>query len=116
MVPAIELSSHSTVRLLPGQEPGNFEEVSMFAYLRSSRRLSVAFFLTLSLGVLMAALLTPPAQAQNRCPSEFYYYSDDTYTDLVGYEVYACGNCAHSSWGVKTVYRVWEPLTCAVGL
>lgn len=88
----------------------------MFAYLRSSRRLSVAFFLTLSLGILMVALLTPPAQAQARCPSEFYYYSDGTYSDLVGYEVYMCGNCAHYSWGVKTVYKVWEPLTCAVGL
>jgi len=73
------------------------------------RRLLLALALVVTLAVTFLAA-PPPIQA-DRCGNEFYYYDDDTYTNLVGYEVYEC-NCAHSSWGVHTVYRVIEPLGC----
>ena len=76
--------------------------------LGSRRRMLLA--LALCLG-LVALLTSPsPSQAQlGRCGNEFYYYSDATETELVGYEVYDC-NCFHSFWGVRTVYREIVPL------
>ena len=79
--------------------------------MHTSRRLLLALALIVTLA---ATFLAAPPRAQatlGRCGNEFYYYSDATYTDLVGYEVYDC-NCAHSSWGLRTVYRVIEPLGC----
>jgi hypothetical protein len=77
--------------------------------MRTSRRLLLALALVVTLAATFLAA-PPPSQA-DRCGNEFYYYDDDTYTNLVGYEVYEC-NCAHSSWGVRTAYRVIEPLGC----
>jgi hypothetical protein len=77
--------------------------------MHTSRRLLLALALVLTLAATFLA--APGPIRADRCGNEFYYYSDATYTDLVGYEVYDC-NCFHSSWGVRTVYRVIEPLGC----
>lgn len=79
--------------------------------MRTSRRLLLALALSFPLA---ATFLAAPPSAQavfSRCGNEFYYYSDSTYTNLVGYEVWDC-NCTYSSWGSRTVYRVIEPLGC----
>jgi hypothetical protein len=73
------------------------------------RRLLLALALILTLAATFLA--APPPIRADRCGNEFYYYDDAAHTNLVGYEVYDC-NCFHSSWGVRTVYRVIEPLGC----
>ncbi len=79
--------------------------------LRSSRRLQLALALSLLL-ITILAISPAPGQAQfARCPSEFYYYSDWSFTELVGYEVWDC-NCNHYSWGEHTPYREIYPLYC----
>ncbi|HEY4563459.1 MAG TPA: DUF6289 family protein [Thermoanaerobaculia bacterium] len=77
--------------------------------MHTHRRLLLALALVVTLAVTFLAA-PPPIQA-DRCGNEFYYYDDAAHTNLVGYEVYEC-NCAHSSWGVHTFYRVIEPLGC----
>jgi hypothetical protein len=75
--------------------------------MRTSRRLMLAFAVSLSLAATFLAA-PQPSQA-DRCGNEFYYYDDNN--NLVGYEVWEC-NCAHSAWGVHTANRVIEPLGC----
>ncbi|HEV8578844.1 MAG TPA: DUF6289 family protein [Thermoanaerobaculia bacterium] len=73
-----------------------------------SRRLLLAFALVLVLAVTF--LTSPrPSEAQSRCGNEFFYYSDETYSEIVGYEVWDC-NCYHSYWGERTEYREIVPL------
>ena len=78
---------------------------------RSSRRLVLALTLPLLLAAILVISASPSEAQFTRCPSEFYYYSDDTYTCLVGYEVWDC-NCNHYSWGEHTPYREIYPLSC----
>ena len=54
--------------------------------------------------VLSALGLSRPSSvaAQTRTGHEFYYYSDDTYTELVGYQVWCIGY--HDGWGITTGY------------
>jgi hypothetical protein len=57
----------------------------------------------------IAALTPAPAEAQTRCGTEFQYYSDATYTELVGirgwlpYE--SCG-CQSYGFGDFTAYKI----------
>lgn len=57
----------------------------------------------------VAASLPPVAEAQTRCGTEFQYYSDATYTELVGirgwlpYE--SCG-CQSYGFGDFTAYKI----------
>jgi hypothetical protein len=68
----------------------------------------------LLLAILAAAAfvaLPSAAEAQSRCGNYFYYYSDSTYTQLVGTRFYEC-NCWLFYWGVTTEYRIIEELDC----
>ncbi len=71
------------------------------------------------LWVLVAAafLLAGPQSTQAcepyfRCGSEFYQYSDATFTELVGYRSWACNDCTYVSWGIQTDYVQWQPHFC----
>lgn len=81
-----------------------------------SNRPLVATFLLLTLLVVSLALALPrPVFAcaeWQRCGSEFYYYSDATYTILVGYQGWECNPCTYSSWGEVTNYIQWLPQPC----
>jgi hypothetical protein len=69
------------------------------------RRVVLAALLVLSLIGVFAA--SAPSEAQTRCGTEFYYYSDGTFTDVVGVRGWLpwdCG-CASYSWGSITLYR-----------
>jgi hypothetical protein len=82
----------------------------MSATIRTHRRSLLALVLALCLAATFLALHpVSQAQAQYRCGNEFFYYSDDTYTYVVGYQVWDC-NCYYSSWGVLTDYRQIQPL------
>jgi hypothetical protein len=78
--------------------------------MRTSRRLLLALSLSLAFA---ATFLAAPQRSQaatgTRCGNEFYYY--DGGGNLVGYEVWDC-NCYYSSWGIRTIHRVIEPLGC----
>jgi len=75
--------------------------------LKSHRRLPVALLTLLVVSFALLASLTAPAPSHaggmTRTGHEFYYYSDDTYTTLVGFEVW-CSNGSHSGWGYHTGY------------
>jgi hypothetical protein len=75
---------------------------------RSSRRLLLVLALSLALAATFL-LLPSRSEAQFRCGNEFFYYSDATYTEIVGYQVWDC-NCYYSSWGELTDYREIVPL------
>jgi hypothetical protein len=79
--------------------------------MHTSRRLLLALALIVTLAATFLAA-PPPAQAVfSRCANEFFYYSDGTYTNQVGYEVWDC-DCTYSSWGTRTSYRVINSLNC----
>jgi Family of unknown function (DUF6289) len=49
--------------------------------------------------------------AATRSGHEFIYYSDATYTTVVGVQVW-CNNGSHSGWGRITPYDKIEPSGC----
>jgi hypothetical protein len=54
------------------------------------------------------------AEASTRCGTEFYYYSDATYTEVVGVWGWlptSCG-CQSYSWGTITPYRTVQDSYC----
>jgi hypothetical protein len=71
-------------------------------------RKAVAALVLVFVVTAMVAVLTPtPAEAQTRCGLEFWYYSDATYTELVGIRgwwPWACG-CGTYGAGEITPYR-----------
>ena len=77
--------------------------------MRTSRRLLLALALCLTLAATFLA--APPPTEAVQCGTEFDYYSDATYTEVGGSEVWNC-QCSHSSWGIRTAYRVTVPPNC----
>jgi hypothetical protein len=75
-----------------------------------SRGLVAAIALSLALAAAVF-ISSARSEAQTRCGNEFYYYSDDTYTEVVGYEVWDC-DCSHGFGGERTSYREIVPLDC----
>ena len=65
--------------------------------------------------ILVFALLMAGAprssSATTRSGHEFIYYSDATYTTVVGVQVW-CSNGSHSGWGRITPYDKIEPSGC----
>lgn len=54
---------------------------------------------------------TPKVQAQTRTGTEFDYYSDDTFTDLVGVRGW-CSNGQSYGFGDVTPYRIVTDSGC----
>ena len=82
----------------------------------ASKTLSIRVLCSLVLLLVLAAtaVILMPARAEaehTRCGYYFYYYSDDTYTELVGVRFYEC-DCRLSSWGTITPYRQLEWQGC----
>lgn len=75
-----------------------------------SMRLPRLLVLLAVLGMTVLAL-TPQIQAFPRCPSEFYYYSDESHAVYVGYALYDC-QCNHFLSGQQTPYYDHVPLSC----
>lgn len=80
--------------------------MSSLRQITTHRRLVLTVLLMVALVAVFAA--TPPSAAQStRCGTEFDYYSDNTYSDIVGVRGWLpwdCG-CASYSWGEVTPYR-----------
>lgn len=79
----------------------------------------IAFLLAvLALVLGLAAALLPgavgTAEAFTRCGTEFYYYSDASYTEVVGVYLWLpeeCG-CGFYHWGTITPYKTVQDSTC----
>lgn len=72
---------------------------------RLKKALSVVLMLAALTAVLTLAAPTPASA--DRCGTEFIYYSDSTYTEVVGVRgwlPYNC-NCQSYGWGSLSVYR-----------
>jgi hypothetical protein len=70
-------------------------------------RIRLAVLAIAVLAAIFAAYTPAPSQAQTRCGTEFIYYSDDTFTEVVGVRGWLpdyCG-CQFYSWGCITSYR-----------
>lgn len=66
-----------------------------------------ALMLVLVALATVLVLATPEPAAADRCGTEFIYYSDATYTEVVGVRgwlPYSC-NCQSYSWGSISIYR-----------
>ncbi len=87
----------------------------MIATIGSNRPL-VAILLLLTLLAVSLALAVPrplfACSIYERCGSELYYYSDATYSVLVGYRGWECNPCNYSYWGQVTSYVEWMPQPC----
>lgn len=84
----------------------------MTARTLSSRVLcSLALLLVLAASAVTLMPATAEASHNTRCGNYFYYYSDATYTTLVGVRFYEC-DCTLNSWGTISFYRVIESLGC----
>lgn len=74
---------------------------------RSHHRLPLALLTLLVVAFALVATFTAPAPSQagpdTRTGHEFYYYSDETHTTQVGFDVW-CSNGAHSGWGYHSGY------------
>ena len=77
-------------------------------------RVRLAVLVIAALATTFAAYTPAPSQAQTRCGTEFDYYSDETFTDLVGVRGWlpdSCG-CQSYSWGSTTVFRIVTDSFC----
>jgi len=74
--------------------------------LSAHRRLVLAALLACTL-IAVFASGSPQAAAQTRCGTEFYYYSDSSYSCMVGLRGWLPENCGCASygWGSVTPYR-----------
>ena len=72
------------------------------------RRAVAALVVVFLLTAAVAALTPVPVEASTRCGLEFWYYSDDTYTDLVGIRGWWPWDCGCGSYGAGeiTEYRL----------
>jgi Family of unknown function (DUF6289) len=76
----------------------------------ATRRIVLAFWLILALGLAVAASMPRPAEAAH---VDCYYYSDATFTVLVGASgVDCCGNPI--DWGVTSPYVRCEPVPVCI--
>lgn len=81
-----------------------------------SARITLTALLAL-LVVLAAAFFAAPelgADPKTRCGTQYDYYSDFTYSELVGVRGYtdeACG-CQLYGWGSMTLYRIFSEVGC----
>lgn len=69
--------------------------------------MSLLLLASLVLSVAAVVSVTEPIEAQTRCGTEIYYYSDPGMTDLVGLDIWtptSCG-CNFYSWGTISIYR-----------
>ena len=77
-----------------------------------STRVLCSLLLLLVLTTTAMILMPAGAEAEHtRCGYYFYYYSDATYTNLVGIRFYEC-DCRLTSWGTITFYRQLEWQGC----
>lgn len=87
----------------------------MIANLGSNRPL-LALLLLLTLLAVALAMATPePLSACSifqRCGSEFYYFSDASHTEMVGYRGWECNPCNYSHWGQITSHYEWYAQPC----
>ena len=71
--------------------------------------------LVLFAGAAAALLVTPgELEARTKCGTTFEYYSDATFTNLVGVRSWlpsSCG-CDFSSWGSITIHRLTLDSSC----
>jgi len=69
--------------------------------------MSLLLLASLVLSVAAVVSVTEPVEAQTRCGTEIYYYSDPGMTNLIGVYVWtpwSCG-CNFYSWGSVSPYR-----------
>ena len=73
------------------------------------RKAVAALVLVFLVAAGVAALTPAPAEASTRCGTEFQYYSDATYTELVGMRGWlpypSCG-CQSYGFGEITIYKI----------
>lgn len=84
----------------------------MLQTLRSRRRplLALALVGVFALLLLLAVPGAKPVSAQTRTGHDFTYYSDDTYTTVVGYCYWCIGY--NGCWGHTTGYVVIDDFPC----
>lgn len=88
--------------------------MSPFVNPRRVAFLLLGLALVLGLAVALVPGTAGTAEASTRCGTEFYYYSDATYTDVVGVYLWLpeeCG-CGFYSWGEITPYKTVQDSTC----
>ena len=75
----------------------------------------LVFAAVFAVAALVGGALAPsPSEAGTRCGTEFQYYSDATYTELVGVRGWLpeeCG-CQFYTWGSLSVYKLTEDSWC----
>ena len=78
---------------------------------------SKKFLRLLFLGVLLLLGFTSPISTTDlhaqigKAGNEFDYYSDDTYSELVGYRIY-CNSGQSFSYGTTSPYVIVSPAGC----
>jgi hypothetical protein len=82
----------------------------MPARFRKGIRWMTGVALALLLAVFMGAPAAAPLAAQTRTGHDFTYYSDDTYTTVVGYQFWCIGS--NGGWGVTTPYVIIGDYPC----
>jgi hypothetical protein len=84
----------------------------MLQPLRSLSRpvLTLALVGALALVLLLAVPGARPASADTRTGHDFTYYSDNTYTTVVGYQYWCVGY--NGGWGTHTPYVVIDDFPC----
>lgn len=84
----------------------------MLQSLRSHRSpiATLALMGVLALVLLLAVPGAQPVQAQTRSGHDFTYYSDNTYTTVVGYRFWCIGY--NGGWGTTTPYAVIGDYPC----
>ncbi|HTQ80731.1 MAG TPA: DUF6289 family protein [Thermoanaerobaculia bacterium] len=84
----------------------------MLQSLHSHRRpiATFALMVALAFALLLALPGNAPASAQTRSGHDFTYYSDNTYTTVVGYRYWCIGY--NGGWGTTTPYAVIGDFPC----
>ncbi|HET9225869.1 MAG TPA: hypothetical protein VFR31_04340 [Thermoanaerobaculia bacterium] len=73
-----------------------------------------AVVLTLTALATVLVLAFPETASADRCGTEFLYFSDASYSEVVGIRgwlPYSC-NCQFYTWGEITIYKVVQDSWC----
>jgi hypothetical protein len=93
-----------TVITLPAVRLSRSARITLTALLALTVLFAAAFFAAPDLG----------AEPTTKCGTQYDYYSDSSYTTLVGVRGYtdeACG-CQLYGWGTMTFYRIFSEVGC----